>query len=160
MSSITPIGSGPIPGIEDFIRGLNQVTATAPAIAGAVASVAAIWQTFTGQTVSLTDLAELIEKVVHENRTFGEAEVLRLRAEIAAAILAPPPTLAPLTAEAPALASLPPLGDPNHPLFSGAAQTPSTDPSTPPGVPGHPATALQNAQRVAQPKPQPPEVKK
>jgi hypothetical protein len=86
MSSVTPpqpLGSGPIPGLVDLIKGLDQVNVTASAITDFVVTVVGIWKSFTKQEVSLTEIATLIENVLRENKQFGEMEILRLRAEIA-----------------------------------------------------------------------------
>jgi hypothetical protein len=97
MSSITPPqqqpGSGPIPGLVDLIRGLAQVNVTAAAITEFVVTIIGIWKSFTKQDVSLTEIAALIETVLSENKQFGEVEILRLRAEIAAGLVVdtPPP---------------------------------------------------------------------
>jgi hypothetical protein len=97
MSSITPPqpGAGPIPGIVDLIRGLDQVSVTADKITDFVVTVVGIWKSFTKQEVSLTEIAALIENVLRENKEFGEIEILRLKAQIAERLIVEPPPVMP-----------------------------------------------------------------
>jgi hypothetical protein len=97
MSSFAPMqpaGAGPIPGLVDLIKGLDQVNVTAEHITDFVVTVVNIWKSFTKQEVSLTEIATLIENVLRENKQFGEIEILRLKAQIAERLIAetPPPT--------------------------------------------------------------------
>jgi hypothetical protein len=100
MSSFAPgqpVGAGPIPGLVDLIKGLDQVNVTAEHITDFVVTVVGIWKSFTKQEVSLTEIAALIENVLRENKEFGEVEILRLKAQIAERLIAetppPPPTV-------------------------------------------------------------------
>lgn len=73
---------GPIPGLNDFVKGLDQVNVAIPLIAQTVINIAGLWTKATGQPVDLSALADQIAAVLSANRTFGQDEVARLRAEL------------------------------------------------------------------------------
>lgn len=78
-----PAAASPINGPLDALIGVLVGANTAvPLIFGIVSSIAAIWQASTGESVSLSEMADKIEAQCRSNQAYGEAEIARLRALI------------------------------------------------------------------------------
>jgi hypothetical protein len=70
--------------LRELVQALVTANTTLPIILDSVAAVSLIVKAATGQGPSVQERAEVIRAAVAANKTYGEAEIARLEAMIAA----------------------------------------------------------------------------
>lgn len=76
------MANGPIPYVDALVAVLVQANVAIPVIFATVGSIVAIVKAIGGPDVSLTDLADAIEKQIDANDTDGKAILADLRARL------------------------------------------------------------------------------